>query len=146
MKRNTIRTAKAINTEAAQKMKRAQQLFIAEQITRAEFDSIMETLKEEQFFTAETFRYDAARIGDLVTQEVVDNAMNILPPACMRSDCSQMGEPYSHRIDPDTGKWRAVYATFKVVGIAGSDILWQYCGHCFRGENIERGEEPTYTF
>jgi hypothetical protein len=104
------------------------------------------TFRTKTVFTAENFRYDAARIGDLVTQEVVDNAMNILPPACMRADCSQMGEPYSHRIDPDNGKWRAVYATFKMVGVEDNEMLWQFCGYCFRGENTERGEEPTYTF
>lgn len=78
--------------------------------------------------------------GDLVTQEVVDEYMNALPPACMRSDCSQLGEPYSHREDPESGKFRATYLTFAKVAPG----LWEYRGHCFRGENTERGTDPIY--
>jgi len=81
------------------------------------------------------------KIGDLVEEEIVDHFMNVLPPACMRSDCSQLGEPYSHREDETTGKYRATYMTFKKV----EEGIWQYCGHCFRGENIERGKEPVLT-
>ena len=85
--------------------------------------------------TEDTFSYSTVKVGDYVSSGVVQDAMDCLPPACMRSDCSQMGEPYSHREDPETGKWRATYATFKKVDTG----IWQYCGHCFRGENVERG-------
>ena len=97
----------------------------------------------KEVYTAETFDYAAAQPGDYVAREVVDNAMDCLPPACMTSYCSQMGEPYSHRLDPDTGNWRATYATFKRV-TGGPDGIWMYCGHCFRGENVERGRDPVY--
>lgn len=90
--------------------------------------------------TPNTFRYSPDMVGALVNTEVVDNAMNCLPPACMRSDCAQMGEPYSHRQDPETGAWRPTFATFKKV--AGD--TWQYCGNCFRGENEPRGADPVY--
>ena len=79
-------------------------------------------------WTEDTFDYGEVQPGDYVEQAVVDDAMDCLPPACMRSDCSQLGEPYSHRLDPDTGKWRAI---------------WEYCGHCFCGENTERGANPV---
>ena len=98
----------------------------------------------KEVLTPETFQYPQAQVGDYVTQEVVDDAMDCLPPACMTSNCSQMGEPYSHRDDPETGKWRPTYATFKRV-TSGKGAIWQYCGHCFRGENVERGTAPTYT-
>ena len=68
----------------------------------------------KEVFTRDTFSYKDIEKGDYVEQAVVDDAMNMLPPACMRSSCSQVGEPYSHRQDPDTGKWRATYATFKL--------------------------------
>jgi hypothetical protein len=90
------------------------------------------------------FDYGTAQIGDYVTEEVVDEAINALPPACMRSDCSQLGEPYSHRQEPETGRWRATYATFKAVAGIYPDRIWEYCGHCFCGENVERGEDPYY--
>ena len=99
--------------------------------------------KGKEVWTEENFDYSTVNIGDYVEQAVVDNAMSCLPPACMSSRCAQMGEPYSHREDPITGSWRPTYATFRRV-TSGSDGIWMYCGHCFRGENVERGKEPTY--
>ena len=90
------------------------------------------------------FRCNTAKIGDYVTQEVVDWFMDCLPPACMRSDCSQLGEPYSHRQDPDNGQWKATYTTFKKIAGEWPNGIWEYCGNCFRGENVERGEDPGY--
>lgn len=63
--------------------------------------------------TPETFSYGGARIGAYVTQSVVDDAMDCVPPVCMTSRCAQMGEPYSTRQDPDTGRWRNTFATFR---------------------------------
>lgn len=69
---------------------------------------------DKEVFTQETFDYDKAQVGDLVNAAVVMDAMNLLPPACMRTNCAQLGEPYSHREDPATGRWRATYATFRL--------------------------------
>lgn len=91
-------------------------------------------------YTRENFRYCAELIGAQVAEEVVDEAVNCLPPACLRSDCTQLGEPYSHREDPETGAWRATYATFRKL----SEGVWEYCGDCFRGENTRRGKDPIY--
>jgi len=89
-------------------------------------------------FNRDTFMYSYP-VGTLVSEEVVDDAINALPPACMRSDCSQLGEPAAHRID-DNGNARATYATFKRIAKG----IWEYCGDCFRGENTQRGKEPVY--
>lgn len=83
---------------------------------------------------------DALLVGDYVEEEVVDNFMNMLPPTCMRSDCCQVGEAHSHKVDEKTGKTRATYATFKRV----DNETWEYCGYCFMSENIERGKELPY--
>ncbi len=85
--------------------------------------------------TAEEWKYAEAKIGDLVEQEFVDDMLDLLPPACMRSDCSQMGEPYSERWDPDTGEWRFTFFTFKKVGgkwpndvrVLREMLLWREC-------------------
>ena len=61
----------------------------------------------KEVWTEETFSYQKVQVGDYVEQAVVDNAMDCLPPACMTIRCSQMGEPYSHREDPETGEWKA---------------------------------------
>ena len=97
----------------------------------------------KEVYTQDTFSYDKARIGDYISQAVVDDAMDCLPPACMTSECAQMGEPYSTRQDPDTGRYRNTYATFRRV-TGGRDGIWQFCGHCFQGENTERGTEPPF--
>lgn len=90
----------------------------------------------------DTFRYETVKPGDYVTQEVVDDAMDCLPPASMSAHCSQMGEPYSTRLDDKTGRYRNVYATFSKVGGEWPNGIWKYCGHCFQGETEERGKEP----
>lgn len=82
---------------------------------------------------------DALQVGDLVDARVVDDFMNCLPPVCMRSDCSQLGEAYSTRIDDD-GRYRTTYLTFSQI----NKDTWQFCGDCFRNENKQRGTEPTY--
>lgn len=84
--------------------------------------------------------FDALEIGDYVESKIVADLMDCLPPACMRSDCSQLGEPANHKIDERDGKVKATYATFKVVG----NEVEEYCGECFRGENVEHGEEISY--
>ncbi len=98
----------------------------------------------KEVFTEDNFTFEGVKIGDYVEQSVVDNAMNCLPPASMTARCSQLGEPYSHRLDPETGKWRATFATFKRVAGEYPNAIWEYCGHCFRGENVERGRDPIY--
>lgn len=80
--------------------------------------------------TEDTFRFEPAQVGALVNQTVVDNAMYCLPPALWTRDLAQMGEAYSHRENPATGKWEATYTTFsRVTDDEGG--IWRYCGHCF---------------
>lgn len=95
------------------------------------------TYNGKEVITKEVFSYENVRIGDYVEQSIVDDAMNILPPVCMRSDCAQIGESYMDKLDPLTGKYRATYTTFKRV-TSGNEGIWEYCGHCFQGENKER--------
>lgn len=85
------------------------------------------------------FGLDAHEVGEYFTEDMVDFFMNLLPPACMRSDCSQIGEPYSNRID-ENGEGRTTYSTFKKV----NDGIWEYCGDCFRGENYMHGKNIPY--
>ena len=101
------------------------------------------TYNGKEVYTQDTFSYNTVQVGDYVSQEVVDDAMDMLPPVCMSSACSQVGEPHSTRLDPDTGKYRNTYETFKRV-TPGRDGIWQYCGDCFCGETTQRGTEPPY--
>lgn len=76
-------------------------------------------------------------VGSLVEEGIVNNIIDCVPPACMRSDCMQCGEPASHKIDEKTGEGRETYTTFKKV----DDGIYEYCGDCFRGENVQRGKD-----
>lgn len=80
---------------------------------------------------------DYVKVGDKVDEMFVDYFMDLLPPVCMRNDCSQIGEPHSQRIDDVTGKCQCTFGTFKKI----SDGVWEFCGNCFLGENKERGTE-----
>ena len=68
--------------------------------------------------------------GDYFTKSMVDNFMNMLPPAYMRNDCSQIGEPTAHKFD-ENGVLRPTYPTFKNI----ADGIWEYCGDCFQDRN-----------
>ena len=84
------------------------------------------TYNGKEVFTQETFSYNKAKIGDYVSQGVVDDATDCLPHVCMSSACSQVGEPHSTRLDPDMGRYRNTYATFKRI-TEGQDGIWQSC-------------------
>lgn len=71
----------------------------------------------------------AAKPGDLVDEEIVEEFVNCLPPTTLRGDLVQAGEPYSHQYDPEADRWRATYTTFAKV-----DGEWTYCGKCFVGK------------
>ena len=68
----------------------------------------------------------AANPGDYVEACIIDQMRDCLPPACMNFGFLQMGEPYSHELDPGTGKWKPTFVTFKKDG-----QHWIYCGNCF---------------
>lgn len=76
------------------------------------------------------------QIGDLVEEDIVEELVYCMPPASNRSDCSQLGEPTSSRVD-ENGNYRQTYETFKKI----SENIWEYCGDCFAGENVLRGKE-----
>lgn len=83
------------------------------------------TDEERMFIFTQWDNYEAG-IGDLATEEMIENYINVLPPATNNSKLIQMGEPYSHVGD------RATYPT-----LAKLDGQWTYAGHCYRGENQE---------
>lgn len=114
----------------------------------AEREMFLANTKDEPaphvYWTAGDFAYSKAKPGDYVDAAVVDNAMNIMPPATMRYTCAQVGEPYSHEIDPQTGKLRATYATFSIMEGNFQRGIWEFRGYCFKGERTPRGENPAY--
>lgn len=67
------------------------------------------------------------KAGDLVDEEVYNYFLNVLPPRGMGRGYLQVGEPYSSAFDPEFGKWRQTYSTFRRV----QKGVWMYLGHCF---------------
>ena len=76
--------------------------------------------------------YDYAEVGDTVSEDVVDNFLDMLPPRSMKNGYLQVGEAYSH-IEDENGTVRATYMTF-----AKLDRVWKYLGNCFAGEIVDR--------
>lgn len=88
----------------------------------------------KRVFNWDFWTYEGAEIGDLVEAAIMWDAINAVPPACMRSDCMQCGEPSSTKID-ENGKERYTYATFKKI----TENIYEWCGDCFKGMNTESG-------
>ena len=100
------------------------------------------TYQGKEVFTSDDFDYAAAKPGDYVEEAVVDAAMNCLPPICMSSSCSQMGDPYGMRQDPTTGAWRSTYATFKrCLDVSG---IWEYWTLFFGRDRRARDAATQY--
>lgn len=95
--------------------------------------------EEKKVYSLAEWDFKKQTPGDLVQDEVVRHFMDMVSPAAYTGSIAQVGSPYSLRIDPDTGRTRDVYATFK-----GTGHGWQFCGYCFRYETEERGTEPDY--
>lgn len=65
------------------------------------------------------------QVGDTVDEETYWYFIEVLPPATMRANLAQIGEPCSH-VDG-----RATFATlYKPLGAQD----WIYAGNCHRGE------------
>lgn len=56
------------------------------------------------------FGIDALQVGDFVDQDIADDIINCLPPACLKYGFVQLGEASAHKTNPRTGKIAAVYA------------------------------------
>ena len=83
---------------------------------------------------------DKLPVGTLVTQDVVDYFMDMMPPRNMTSFSAQLGEPYSMRFDSKVNQYRSTYLTFT----REMYNIWSFCGDCFPCENVTRGNKPPY--
>lgn len=96
------------------------------------------TIKGWEKFTdehsGENTDWDAyCKPGDTVGEDVYDYFLNILPPRHLSQGLMQVGEPHSHMMNPETGKYQATYATFETIGKSDGAMFYRYCGNCFAG-------------
>lgn len=83
-------------------------------------------------YTMEQWHIDGQlniKVGQLVSDEVVNELANCVPPRNWGAGYFQVGEPY----DNDAEDLSTLYATFirKVEG-------WVYCGHCKNNQTEHR--------
>lgn len=81
--------------------------------------------------------------GELVTEDIVDEFANSVPPKTFKNGFVQTGEAYSTQPD-ENGVWRDTYTTFTYHGKddAGRS-LWLHNGYCFVGQTNNRVEVKT---
>lgn len=84
--------------------------------------------------TMDTFDMGTAKRGQEITEEVYSNFLNCMPPVGLKGGQGwaagfQLGEPYCHRTDTRTNKWRPMFATFTT-----SNGRYFYQGINFAGE------------
>lgn len=107
-----------------------------EDIMRAAFPerfSIKLTFKGKHVYTRSDFHgYGELAVFDLVDGEVIQDLMDLLPPAYYSSSLAQVGEPYDS-VQSDDGKCYPTYATFRFVAMEGEHEVWEYCGDCLKG-------------
>ncbi len=86
---------------------------------------------------------DYCKPGELVTEDIVVNFVNSVPPTTLRSGYVQAGEAYDTQ--PDGNEiWRNTYTTFTYHGKddAGRS-LWLHNGYCFKNGTDNRVDIKT---
>ncbi len=75
---------------------------------------------------------DYCKPGELVTEDIVDQFVNSVPPTTLRSGYVQAGEAYDCQPDGD-GVGRGTYTTFTYHGKDGAGrSLWRHNGYFFK--------------
>lgn len=81
--------------------------------------------------------------GELVTEDIVDEFTNSVPPTTLRSGYVQAGEACSSEQDDD-GVWRDTYTTFTYHGKDGAGrSLWLHNGYCFKNGTDNKASTET---
>ena len=81
---------------------------------------------------------DYCKPGELVTEAIVDEFANSVPPKTFRNGFVQAGEAYDTQPD-ENGVWRNTYVTFTYHGKDGAGrSLWRFEGYCFVGQANNR--------
>ena len=83
------------------------------------------------------FSFDRLKVGDMVSDSIIEHFSNQQMPALMWSSCYQLGGAVDHRTAPD-GKLKATFHTFRQslhLADSNAPVMWQYCGVCFPRSN-----------
>lgn len=80
---------------------------------------------------------DVLEIGDVISLKLMNRLVNFFLPINVDKDCLQLRGQSKERIDRQTNEVRKVYPTFRAI----TKDEWYYCGRCYLGENVERGDD-----
>lgn len=81
--------------------------------------------------------------GEIVTEDIVDEFANSVPPITFKSGFVQAGEAYDTQPD-ESGVWRNTYTTFTYHGKdSAGRSLWLHNGYCFSGKTDNMVEVKT---
>lgn len=111
-----------------------------EDIMRAAFPErfpIELTFKGKHVYTRSDFHgYGELAVFDLVDGEVIQDLMDLLPPAYYSSSLAQVGEPCDS-VRANDGQYYPTYATFRFIAMEGEHEVWEFCGDCLRGHTTK---------
>lgn len=114
-------------------------IYIADAIYEGKIPKKCRFYNGKKVFNKDYWYYEGASIGELVEFEIVEDLINCVPPTSLKQNCIQCGEPYDARYD-ENGNIRNTYTTFKKI----TPDIYEYCGNCFKGENVEKGIKIDY--
>lgn len=86
---------------------------------------------------------DYCKPGELVTEDIVDEFVNSVPPVTLRNGIVQAGEAYSTQPD-ENGALKNTYITFTYLDKdSAGRSLWRFEGYCFVGQTNDRAQVKT---
>lgn len=86
---------------------------------------------------------DFCKPGELVTEDIVDEFVNSVPPVTLRNGIVQAGEAYSTQPD-ENGALKNTYITFTYLDKdSAGRSLWRFEGYCFVGQTNDRAQVKT---
>lgn len=107
-----------------------------------EYDLYVKTKTMTDWHNSKTTYFDDFfKAGDLVSEDIVNDFLNSVPPVTHYETFIQAGEPYGARFDSEDNKWKETYTTFEKEA-----AHWIYKGNCFKNKNIDQTyiNKPSY--
>ena len=109
---------------------------------KKEYDLYVKTKTMEDWHNSNTTYFDEFfKAGDLVSEEIVNNFLNSVPPITHHEKFIQAGEPYAERFDVEDNRYKETYTTFE------KEVAhWVYKGNCFKNKNVDQTyiNKPPY--
>lgn len=124
------------NTKLTSEQIYAALLTITQEQNKLKYNQKPKTYLEWSSTGAPLDRY--ADLGDEVDEAIVNNFLEMLPPACHTTRLVQMGEP-NELLPNEKGDYCPTFMTFERVG-----SKWYFRGYCFHGDTQNQHRFPSF--